>query len=79
MRSDAANNSSIVHVGPIPDERKQLLDDLVSMACIAKRTVYFEVVDRKGDAGQTQEIQASEVVPTDKPTDFTVSPSTLAH
>jgi len=79
VRSDAANHSSIVHVGSIPDERKQLLDDLVSLACIAKRTVYFEVVDRKGDAGETQDIQASEVVPTDKPTDFTVSPSTLAH
>jgi hypothetical protein len=81
IRSNAANQtSSIVHIGPIPDDRKQFLSDRVAMACIAKRTVYFEVVDRKNDAGATtQEIQASEVVPTNKPTDFTISPSQLLH
>jgi hypothetical protein len=81
VRSNAASQtSSIVHVGPIPDERKQFLSDRVAMACIAKRTVYFEVVDQKSNAGETtQEIKASEVVPTDKPTDFTISPSQLTH
>jgi hypothetical protein len=50
------------------------------MACIAKRTVYFEVVEHKDNTGgTTQEIQASAVVPTDKPTDFTISPSQLTH
>jgi hypothetical protein len=81
VRSSSANEtSSIVHVGQIPDERKQFLSDRVAMACIAKRTVYFEVVDRKNDAGETtQDIQASAVVPTNKPTDFTISPSQLTH
>jgi hypothetical protein len=78
IRSDAADHSSLVHIGPIPDDRKQFLDDRVSMACIAKRTVYFEVVGQKDAAGgTTQEIQAAEVVPADKPVDFTVSPSQL--
>ncbi|HSY54007.1 MAG TPA: hypothetical protein VK785_06140, partial [Opitutaceae bacterium] len=59
---------------------KQFLSDRVAMACIAKRTVYFSVVDAKDDAGQTtQEIQASEVVPTNKPTEFTISPSQLTQ
>jgi len=81
IRSNAANEtSSIAHVGQIPPERKQFLSDRVAMACIAKRTVYFEVVEHKGSAGETtQEIQASAVVPTNKPTDFTISPSQLTH
>jgi hypothetical protein len=81
VRTDATTQtSSIVHIGPIPDERKQFLSDRVAMACIAKRTVYFEVVDRKDNVGETtQEIQAAEVVPTNKPTDFTISPSQLPH
>jgi hypothetical protein len=81
VRSNAADQtSSIVHVGPIPDDRKPFLSDRVAMACIAKRTVYFSVVDAKNDAGETtQEIQASEVVPTNKPTEFTISPSQLTQ
>jgi hypothetical protein len=81
IRSNAADQtSSIVHVGPIPDERKQFLSDRAAMACIARQTVYFEEVGRKNDAGDTtQEIQAAEVVPTNKPTDFTISPSQLPH
>ncbi|HZP59377.1 MAG TPA: hypothetical protein VFB27_03560 [Opitutaceae bacterium] len=78
IRSDASNQSSIVHLGPIPDDRKKFLDDRVSLACIAKRTVYFEVVNRPGTNGEdTQEIQANAVVPADKPVNFTVSPSQL--
>jgi hypothetical protein len=79
IRSNPANDtSSIVHVGQIPDKRRQFLSDRVAMACIAKRTVYFEVVEHKNDTGETkQEIQVSEVVPTDKPTNFTISPSQL--
>jgi hypothetical protein len=81
VRSNAANEtSSVVHVGPIPDKRKKFLSDRVAMACIAKRTVYFAEVDAKNDAGDnTQEIQASEVVPTNKPTEFTISPSQLTQ
>jgi hypothetical protein len=81
IHSNAANEtSSIAHIGPIPDERKQFLSDRVAMACIAKRTVYFEVVEHKDDTGETtQEIKASEVVPTNEPTDFTISPSQLTH
>jgi hypothetical protein len=80
VRSNAANEtSSVVHIGPIPDERKQFLSDRVAMACIAKRTVYFEVVEHTSSAtGETtQAIKAEQVVPTDKPTEFTISPSQL--
>ena len=78
IRSDAADHSAIVHVGPIPGDRKKFLDDRVSLACIAKRTVYFEVVNRQGSNGEeTQDIQAAEVVPADKPVNFTISPSQL--
>jgi hypothetical protein len=81
VRSNAADQtSSIVHVGPIPDARKQFLSDRAAMACIARKTVYFEVADAKNDAGETtQEIQALAVVPTGQPTDFTISPSQLPH
>lgn len=80
IRSDAADHSTIVHIGPIPDDRKKFLDDRVSLACIAKRTVYFEVVNRQNANGEaTQEIQAAEVVPADKPVNFTVSPSQLTQ
>ncbi|HTQ29749.1 MAG TPA: FecR domain-containing protein [Opitutaceae bacterium] len=78
IRADATDHSTIVHAGPIPDDRKKFLDDRVSLACIAKRTVYFEVVNRPGPNGEeTQDIQAAAVVPADKPVDFTVSPSAL--
>jgi hypothetical protein len=81
IRSNAASEtSSIVHIGPIPDDRKQFLSDRAAMACIARRTVYFETVDTKNDAGvTTQEIQVALVVPTNAPTDFTISPSQLPH
>jgi hypothetical protein len=80
VRSNAIDETSrIVHVGPIPDERKQFLSDRVAMACIAKRTVYFEVVEHKDAAQTTEEIEALAVVPTNKPTDFTISPSQLTH
>ena len=80
IRSDAADHSSITHVGQIPDDRKKFLDDRVSLACIARQTVYFEVVNRPGANGEaTQEIEAAEVVPAEKPVDFTVSPSALTH
>jgi hypothetical protein len=79
IRSDVANNTNnIVHVGPIPDDRKKFLDDRASLACIGRHTVYFEVVDSKSDSGDTQDIQATQVVPTGKPTDFTISPSQLS-
>jgi hypothetical protein len=80
VRSNAIDETSrIVHVGPIPDERKQFLSDRVAMACIAKRTVYFEVVEHKDAAQTTEEIEALAVVPTNKPTDFTISPSQLTQ
>jgi len=68
------------------------MDDKVSMACMAKKTVYFEVAERKttGDGAATgpvtafdgkatteQEIVPVEVVPADLPVQFTVSPARL--
>jgi hypothetical protein len=81
IRSNAAQNTSdIVSTGPIPDKRKQFLSDRASLACIAKQTVYFAAVDVKETNGETAEvIHIAEVIPTNKPTDFTVSPSQLSH
>jgi hypothetical protein len=79
IRSDAASHTSnIVHAGPIPNERNQFLNDRAAMACIAKRTVYFEVVSRQDAKNKTTtEIEATAVVPVNQPTDFTISPSQL--
>ncbi|HEY0946705.1 MAG TPA: hypothetical protein VGD81_15605 [Opitutaceae bacterium] len=76
-------------VQPIPDAQQAALDDKVSQACMARRTVYFEVADRKDendpeaspesvfatDDEPGQEIEPVEVVPADLPVQFTISPS----
>lgn len=37
-------------IQPIPAEEKTTVEDKVVKACMARRTVYFEVVDRKGNS-----------------------------
>ncbi|HVS50917.1 MAG TPA: hypothetical protein VHD62_01085 [Opitutaceae bacterium] len=93
-----------IQIAKIPDSDMSSLDDKVAMACLAKKTVYFEVRDKKaesnggaaegagesnsgggtrvsafdGDSGKgsdssQQEIVPVVVVPTNLPTDYTMS------
>jgi hypothetical protein len=80
-----------VRIASIPPGEMSSLDDKVSMACIAKKTVYFEAIDPKtggksspvtafdnnGDPTTEQEIVPVEVVPANLPVQFTVSPARL--
>ena len=94
-----------IQITRIPDGESQHLDEKVSMACMAKKTVYFEVREKANSASQTgaaeegsgsggvtafdgsggggtgstntREIVPVEVVPTNLPVEFTVSPARL--
>jgi hypothetical protein len=46
IRPGAAGQPNIIDIHPIPSGEAQQLDDKVSMACMAKKTVYFEVRER---------------------------------
>ncbi|HWA11084.1 MAG TPA: hypothetical protein VG838_16705 [Opitutaceae bacterium] len=46
-----------VQILAIPQSEMNPLDDKVSMACMAKKTVYFEVVDHKTGAGPTEKAE----------------------
>ena len=36
-----------IEIQPIPDDEKAVIEDKVTLACNARKTVYFEVADRK--------------------------------
>lgn len=80
-----------VEIEKIPADRLNFLEERASMACMAKRTVYFETREAGEvgsgrnltnafggeDAGSSEEIVAIPVVPTNLTPDITISPSTL--
>ena len=72
MRKAAPDQPTVITVRSITPEANTKADDQASLACIARRTVYFETADREGS-----EIRPVEVKSTDLPTHFTVSPSRL--
>lgn len=72
LRKAAPGQPTTVTVRTISPETSTKADDQVSLACIARRTVYFEAADREGE-----EIKAVQVQSTDLPTQFTVSPARL--
>ncbi len=72
MRKVAPGQPSTITVQTITQESNTKADEQVSLACIARRTVYFETADREGS-----EIRPVEVKATDLPTQFTVSPARL--
>jgi len=72
MRKAAPNQPTAITVRSINPDSNKKADDQVSLACISRRTVYFETADREGS-----EIRPVEVKPTDLPTQFTVSPARL--
>jgi hypothetical protein len=126
IRRGKNGGKNTVIIQPIPEAEKPALDDKVAMACMAKKTVYFEVKERQttnaesaaggaapsndgtasggstggsnsggavtafdgpaansntfsgaNNRGTVQEIVAVPVVPSNLPTDFTVSPARL--
>lgn len=71
-----ADGKVVVTIQPIPENESSKLDELVSLACISRRTVYFESVERAGSPGE-REIVPVRATPANPPTQFTVSPSRL--
>jgi len=49
IRQGPPGQPNIVEIQQIPPDQAAQLDDKVSLACMAKKTVYFEVRDKKGD------------------------------
>jgi hypothetical protein len=72
MRKAAPDQPTVITIRTISPETNKKADDQVSLACISRRTVYFEAADREGS-----EIRPVEVKPTNLPTQFTVSPARL--
>ena len=103
IRPGGQGQPNRIEIVRIPDSERPRLEDQVAMACLARRTVYFEVRETdstagNGGANQTgagrvnafdsptdsnrgrngdQFLVPIEVVPTNLPVHFTVSPATL--
>ena len=59
IQSRPRGEPPVMKIIPIPPGEMTLLDDKVSMACMAKKTVYFEVVDRKTGSGPAEADKSS--------------------
>lgn len=90
IRTGAAGQPNSIEITPIPPSEMANLEDRVAMACMATRTVYFEVRDQASgggginlitafdaSAGTSSEIIAVPVVPSTLPVQFTISPANL--
>lgn len=76
----------VIKIQPIPADQKDALSDKVSMACMARKTVYFSVADRKDgsadgifseNTASGEEIVPVEVLPGTITPSTSVSPSTI--
>lgn len=52
IRPGAAGGPNLITIQPIPTNDAPLLDDKVAMACLAKKTVYFEVREKRAEAAE---------------------------
>src|SRR4051812_25744613 len=107
IRRGEAGQANDIKIVEIPPNEAPALDDKAAMACLAKKTVYFEVQERPmgraektsaaeatdtpagsavtafdGNSGRNaertvREIVPVEVLPTDLPVQFTISPSRI--
>jgi hypothetical protein len=60
IRRGAPGQANTVQIRPIPQEEMAKLDDQVAMACMAKKTVYFEVRERTVEVpGQAPTVAAA--------------------
>jgi hypothetical protein len=51
IRKGAPGQPSSIEIQPIPDNEKEALEEKVTLACMAKKTVYFEVRERAVNEG----------------------------
>ncbi|HYC69733.1 MAG TPA: hypothetical protein VEB66_00915 [Opitutaceae bacterium] len=82
VRPGAAGQPASVTISPIPSDVMASLDERVTVACNARRTVSFETIDRAADGGgegdgESQEIVARPTVEAEVPTNLVVSPDRL--
>jgi hypothetical protein len=92
LRQDAAGHILPFQVERIPPNELGSLEDKIAMACLAKKTVYFEIAKRPAGNGDTttgpvtafdgndgldDELVPIEVVPATLPVQFNVSPAKL--
>ncbi|HRI80799.1 MAG TPA: hypothetical protein PLF88_00025 [Opitutaceae bacterium] len=77
-----------ITIRPIPDTQMKSLDDMVAMACMARKSVYFDAKDQEdptdgdvtafGDTGDTVDnIEVIEVIPPKLPPVITVSAAAI--
>ncbi len=90
IRSGSVGQPSRISISPTPRELLAVLDERVSIACNAKKTVSFEVIRKKAIAGlndngadgdedeEDLEIQARPTVPLRLPYNVVISPQWLA-
>jgi hypothetical protein len=108
IRPGPVGQPNTIEIIPIPTQQLPVLEEMVGLACAAKRTVYFDVRERQDDSsdaagagasqgdrpvtafdadssitpgfadGGDREIVPVPVVPVNLPTEYTVSPATLA-
>lgn len=92
IRTAAAGQKPVVSIGPIPRESMLTAEERTATACNAKKSVTFEVIEKKAEAGLDQpvveaagaagdegdqEIVAKPTVPKTLPTNIVVSPARL--
>lgn len=88
IQPGAPGQPNRIEIAKIPSDRLAVLEEKAAMACMAKRTVYFDTRESAeqggnlpnafgGEAESTQEIIAITVVPTNVSPDITISPSSL--
>lgn len=72
IRPGSQGQPSSIQIGPIPDNERASLEEKVTMACMAKKTVYFEVRERQVTTEEAAQIAASNngAAPTDGVTAF---------
>jgi hypothetical protein len=92
IRAGAPGKPNSLEIDKIPSDQRGTLEEKVSMACMAKRTVFFDTRDNNDSVGGAranafangsddvssgQEIVAITVIPSNVTPDITISPSTL--
>jgi hypothetical protein len=86
ITSGPAGQPPHITIGPIPPDRLQAIDDRVTIACNAKKTVTFEVIEQTANRGLDsastasdtgEDIVAKPTVPANLPNNIVISPDRL--
>lgn len=56
IRKRGANQPPEITIGPVPEDQKERLEEMVNGACQARKKVYFDVADRLADQDFTQSV-----------------------